>query len=128
MFFRYIFPQDFCDSSTPKAIHEQIQVDEHSPNRYRALIPLQNLPDFAKAFNCPTGSKMNPANKCAVWWFYKKKSISFDEKSYYIIKKLIINKNKLFIYLFKITTNINPFVFPKSLSGRICVPLIQLAI
>ena len=39
----------------------------HSENFYRIVIPAMNSPDFAKAFNCPVGSPMNPVKKCRLW-------------------------------------------------------------
>ena len=44
-----------------------INNDVHSLGRYRVTVPLMNSPDFAKAFNCPKGSKMNPEKKCSLW-------------------------------------------------------------
>ena len=43
------------------------QIGSHSPSRYRVLSSLSNNEDFAKDFNCPVGSKMNPVEKCSVW-------------------------------------------------------------
>ena len=45
----------------------QILTGVHSPGPYRILGPLSNNDDFARDFNCPVGSKMNPAKKCQVW-------------------------------------------------------------
>ena len=33
----------------------------------RVYGPLQNSEEFAKAFQCPVGTRMNPKKKCAVW-------------------------------------------------------------
>lgn len=41
--------------------------DTHSPSQFRANVPLMNSKDFAAAFKCPVGSKMNPKEKCVVW-------------------------------------------------------------
>lgn len=39
----------------------------HSPSMFRILGSFINSPDFARDFNCPAGSRMNPANRCQVW-------------------------------------------------------------
>lgn len=38
-----------------------------SPGMFRVLGPMSNMKEFAKDFQCPEGSKMNPKNKCEVW-------------------------------------------------------------
>jgi hypothetical protein len=39
----------------------------HSPPRARVLGAVMNSGAFARSFNCPVGSRMNPAEKCAIW-------------------------------------------------------------
>ena len=39
----------------------------HSPQNLRVLNPLKSSDAFAKAFNCPVGSPMNPVEKCRIW-------------------------------------------------------------
>lgn len=45
----------------------RITTGVHSPAQFRVLGPLSNMRDFAKDFNCPEGSMMNPVKKCEVW-------------------------------------------------------------
>ncbi|CAG9766813.1 unnamed protein product [Ceutorhynchus assimilis] len=39
----------------------------HSPSEFRVNGPLQNLEEFSSDFGCPSGSYMNPENKCYIW-------------------------------------------------------------
>ncbi|RUS78118.1 hypothetical protein EGW08_014126, partial [Elysia chlorotica] len=41
--------------------------NSHPPGEFRILGPLQNSPEFAAAYKCPVGSRMNPETKCSVW-------------------------------------------------------------
>ncbi|KAI9014473.1 hypothetical protein CLU79DRAFT_766920 [Phycomyces nitens] len=45
----------------------QVFIDEHSPGRWRVNGAVQNSKNFAKVFNCPAGSRMNPVDKCEMW-------------------------------------------------------------
>ncbi|KAK0086414.1 hypothetical protein PV325_003244 [Microctonus aethiopoides] len=37
-----------------------------TPNQYRIIGILSNIPEFSKDFNCPLGSPMNPTKKCTI--------------------------------------------------------------
>jgi len=39
----------------------------HAPNPARVWGVVQNSQEFASAYNCPSGSPMNPVNKCTLW-------------------------------------------------------------
>ncbi|XP_026670737.1 neprilysin-2 isoform X1 [Ceratina calcarata] len=57
----------WCSKYRPEAMKLRITTGFHSPGKFRVLGPLSNMEEFAKDFNCPVGSKMNPEKKCSVW-------------------------------------------------------------
>lgn len=61
------FATVWCESRRPESAHQQLLTDPHSPGRYRVIGTLENSDDFAREFNCPAGSPMNPVEKCGVW-------------------------------------------------------------
>ena len=56
-----------CSVQQPAALKNQVVTDPHSPAVYRVNGPFSNLPQFARDWNCPAGSPMNPVKKCTVW-------------------------------------------------------------
>ncbi|KAI1705347.1 peptidase family m13 domain-containing protein [Ditylenchus destructor] len=46
---------------------QRLLTGQHAVSSARVNVPLQNFDMFAKAFNCPAGSPMNPTHKCAIW-------------------------------------------------------------
>ncbi|KAI1715809.1 peptidase family m13 domain-containing protein [Ditylenchus destructor] len=44
-----------------------VRRDPHAPGEARVNIVFGNQPEFARAFQCPRGSGMNPVDKCSVW-------------------------------------------------------------
>ncbi|XP_015511770.2 neprilysin-2 isoform X1 [Neodiprion lecontei] len=57
----------WCSKYRPEAMKLRITTGFHSPGQFRVLGPLSNMKEFAADFNCPTGSPMNPEQKCSVW-------------------------------------------------------------
>ena len=57
----------WCAKTRPETLKLDMTTDVHSPAQFRVLGPLSNMPEFAKDFKCPLGSKMNPRKKCSVW-------------------------------------------------------------
>ncbi|KAF9122996.1 hypothetical protein BGW39_009333, partial [Mortierella sp. 14UC] len=57
----------WCNKMRPEALVHLVRTNTHSPAKWRINGVAQNSPDFAKAFNCPAGSPMNPPTKCEVW-------------------------------------------------------------
>lgn len=50
-----------------EAIESLIRNNPHPPDMYRVNVVVGNTPQFAEAFNCKDGSKMNPKQRCSVW-------------------------------------------------------------
>ncbi|XP_020294644.1 membrane metallo-endopeptidase-like 1 isoform X2 [Pseudomyrmex gracilis] len=61
------YAQIWCGSTRPESALTKIRTSTHSPARFRVVGPLSNSEDFAKAYNCPLDSPMNPRKKCNVW-------------------------------------------------------------
>jgi len=59
--------QAWCTKGREEFERMLVQVDAHSPPRFRVNGPLSNLPEFAKAFSCAEGTAMHPKKMCAVW-------------------------------------------------------------
>ncbi|VDM11651.1 unnamed protein product [Wuchereria bancrofti] len=61
------YAQIWCGAMNDKEAVRKLRTSEHSPGPIRVKGPLSNSEDFAKAYNCPSGSPMNPRHKCRVW-------------------------------------------------------------
>jgi putative endopeptidase len=61
------FGQAWCGKYRPELERLKVQVDPHSPPRFRVRGPLSNLPEFAAAFSCPADSPMRAKTICSVW-------------------------------------------------------------
>lgn len=46
--------QSFRGLMRDEALRLQLATDPHAPEKYRVIAPLANMPEFSKAFNCPT--------------------------------------------------------------------------
>ncbi|XP_053595461.1 endothelin-converting enzyme homolog [Microplitis demolitor] len=57
----------WCTVSTDQYAKAALDRDEHSPAKIRVLGAASNSEEFARAFNCPKGSPMNPERKCNIW-------------------------------------------------------------
>jgi predicted metalloendopeptidase len=61
------FGQSWCTNQRPEAARTQALTNPHSTAQWRVNGAASDNPDFAKAFACPAGSPMAPANRCTVW-------------------------------------------------------------
>ncbi|KAI9498078.1 hypothetical protein BDB00DRAFT_755249 [Zychaea mexicana] len=61
------YARSWCSAVRPEALVQQVYTDVHSPERYRVIGTVQNSADFAKVFQCPQSTPMNPENKCVIW-------------------------------------------------------------
>ncbi|MDQ2792451.1 MAG: M13 family metallopeptidase [Bacteroidota bacterium] len=53
----------------PETTRQLVQTDPHSPGQFRTIGPLQNFPEFHKAFSCKDGDKMvRPTTARAKIW------------------------------------------------------------
>ncbi|CAB3381597.1 Hypothetical predicted protein [Cloeon dipterum] len=61
------FANMWCQKESPAHLSQKLSTDTHSPSHHRVLGSLTNNRDFAEAWQCPLGSRMNPVKKCIVW-------------------------------------------------------------
>ncbi len=59
--------QAWAEVSNPQVEAYQAQNDPHSIARFRVNGPLSNMPQFAEAFGCKTGSNMIKTDICKIW-------------------------------------------------------------
>lgn len=57
----------WCSSLSPEIVKFLLKNDPHSPGKFRVIGTVSNMNEFSEAFQCPSGSAMNPAKKCQVW-------------------------------------------------------------
>ncbi|RHZ28386.1 hypothetical protein DYB26_005111 [Aphanomyces astaci] len=60
------FGQSLCEKDSDARL-QFLLTSRYPPNRHRLIGAVQNSVDFAKAFNCPVDSPMNPTKKCVLW-------------------------------------------------------------
>jgi endothelin-converting enzyme/putative endopeptidase len=61
------FAQGGCEKVRPEFLRQQAHIDPHSPERYRTVGVLVNMPEFQKAFSCRLGQPMVRENRCRIW-------------------------------------------------------------
>jgi predicted metalloendopeptidase len=63
----YSFAQSWCTQQAVKSERQQAATDPHAPSEFRVNGAVKNSVDFAAAFQCKPGTKMNPKKRCLVW-------------------------------------------------------------
>ena len=61
------FGQTWCNKVTPERAEKLNESDPHSRGKYRIIGSVSNNEHFAKTFNYPKNSPMNPEKKCLIW-------------------------------------------------------------
>ncbi|MBA3913789.1 MAG: M13 family metallopeptidase [Acidobacteriales bacterium] len=57
----------WCSKRKPELSRMLVNVDPHSPGKFRVNGAVQNMPEFQKAWGCKAGQPMVAANACHVW-------------------------------------------------------------
>jgi endothelin-converting enzyme/putative endopeptidase len=61
------YAQQWCTQTRPEQLRTQAQTNEHAPDEYRTNSVLQDLPEFARSFNCKVPEKMVSPKPCRIW-------------------------------------------------------------
>ncbi|OXU30606.1 hypothetical protein TSAR_007818 [Trichomalopsis sarcophagae] len=56
----------WCTKVKDDVLRRMVQDGVHSPNIVRVSVTFSNMEEFARDFQCKTGSKMDPENRCSV--------------------------------------------------------------
>lgn len=56
-----------CGAALEPVALKKIEQATHTLEHWRVIGEMSNSKEFAKAFNCSLGSKMNPQKKCSIW-------------------------------------------------------------
>jgi len=65
--FMVSFAQSWCFKAREEYMKQRLLTDVHAPPRFRVIGTLSNSKEFAEVFKCPSGSTMNPAQKCELF-------------------------------------------------------------
>ncbi|RZB39266.1 endothelin-converting enzyme 1-like, partial [Asbolus verrucosus] len=60
------FAQVWCGKQRIDTVKSRLKVAVHSPGIFRVIGTLSNSEDFARVYNCPLDSAMNPSEKCSL--------------------------------------------------------------
>ncbi|ETV63958.1 hypothetical protein H257_19108 [Aphanomyces astaci] len=60
------FAQAWCSKNTDTYLRATFK-SKYPPERFRVTGALQNNAEFARVFQCPTDSNLNPSKKCLLW-------------------------------------------------------------
>ena len=61
------YVQTWTINSRPEYARLQVNTDPHPFPKFRAIGPISNMPEFARAFHCKKGDPMVRANVCKIW-------------------------------------------------------------
>ena len=61
------FGRVWCEKRRPEFSRMLINIDPHSPGRFRTNGVVENMPEFQKAWGCKAGQPMVRENQCRVW-------------------------------------------------------------
>ncbi|XP_023235356.1 neprilysin-3-like [Centruroides sculpturatus] len=57
----------WCDSETSDELKYYMNLEEHSPQKFRIIGTVSNMKEFSEAFKCGNDKPMNPVDKCILW-------------------------------------------------------------
>lgn len=61
------YAQMWCETAGEGIRARQIATDPHAPAKFRVNGSVRNMPEFAEAFACSSGSALAPADRCQLW-------------------------------------------------------------